>query len=378
MNNLGIIFTDLRRFEDAIACFDRVIGSERRDLAARKNKAIALCQVGQAEAALATYEEALRIGPNDADIHNQVGILRLLLGDFANGWPEYEWRWKAGQETLPSICVSLWDGSSLDGKSILLLAEQGIGDTVQFIRYAAWLKKRYACRVLVHVPASLQPLLSTCKGIDEWVVNTDSLPGCRPVYAPLLHIPSVLRHTTQNFPTDVPYLSSDEFLTNQWRHVLAHFSGHRIGIAWRGSPTHACDRIRSIPLIEFAHLTSVPGVTLFSLQKWAGAEEVESQAEIVNLGPQLDEHTGAFVDTAAVLKNLDLLVSCDTAVAHVAGALGLPVWMASPLFPIARWGLHGETTPWYPTMRLFRQSNPGDWSGVFQRILSALRAEWHE
>jgi FkbM family methyltransferase len=373
LNNLGNTYRLMRRIDQAVDCFDRALALKPDYLLAYKNKGTALCWEGRVEAALASYEAALHHAPADPDVHKHIGILRLLLGDFAGGWPEYEWRWKTGEIKLPAVQIPTWDGSPLDGKSILLTPEQGLGDTIQFIRYAAWLKQRFDCRVLFSPPKSLRSLLSTYRGIDEWV--TDVASARADYFAPLIHIPGVLRHTTADVPAEVPYLAADESLIKTWREKLAEFDGRKIGIAWRGSPTNQADIMRSIPLAEFAPLGRLKGVRFFSLQKGPAAEELNTLAgrlEVVDLGRTIDEGTGAFVESAAVLKNLDLLITCDTAIAHVAGALGVPVWVALAIVPDWRWLMGSEMTPWYPTMRLFRQQTPGDWAGVMERIAEAL------
>jgi tetratricopeptide (TPR) repeat protein len=371
LNNLGNALLRLGHRDEALACFDRAIELQPNFSIAYKNKSMTHWSVGNIEAALQTHEELACHTPDDADVRSQIGVMRLLLGDFAGGWPEYEWRWKTSQLRLPALEKPLWDGHSLDGRTILLWPEQGLGDFVQFIRYAAWLKDRHACHVLVHGPKKLEPLLAHCEGVDDWIDDLSNAPvyDC---YAPLLHVPGILRQRSSDFPNKVPYLSADSSLVELWRDKLTNFRGHKIGIAWRGSPTHEADSRRSIPLPAFKHLARIPTIQLFSLQKGPGSEEADNAPEIVDIGRQLDETTGAFVETAAVLKNLDLLITCDTAIAHVAGALGMPVWVALCHVPDWRWGLTGNTTVWYPTMRLFRQPTPGDWTSVFSKIAAAI------
>jgi hypothetical protein len=372
--NFGKTLGRMRRFDDAIACFDQAIALSPMYLNAYKNKAKAHYFKGDLNAAMAAHQAVLRLAPDDAETHMNVGMLWLLHNDGARGWPEYQWRWKTKDGALPPLMQPLWDGSSLDGKSILLTPEQGIGDCVEFIRYGAVLKDRYNCRVQFHCPRSLVQLLNGCRGIDQLVEQTTPAPQTD-FFAPLLHVPAVLGHHPGDFPGQVPYLAADESLVVTWQQRLAGFRGKKIGIAWRGSPKHPADRMRSIPLAHFAPLASVPGARLFSLQKGPGSEELaapECQFNIVDLGRQLDETTGAFVETAAVLKNLDLLIACDTAIAHVAGALAVPVWLAIGNVPDWRWLLGRDDSPAYPTLRLIRQSSFGDWAGVFRRMAAEL------
>lgn len=374
LNNLGNVYEKLGRRQEALASFDRAIAIQPGLIAARLNKAFTLLLAGQIEAALREYESAVAHDPKNPQLHKNVGLARLMVGNFAGGWPEHEWRYQAGDPVLPQLGRPLWDGSSLYGRTIMLVSEPGLGDDVHFIRYAAWLKQRYQCHTLFCCRPPLRALLATCPGIDGWV--DDVPPHLLPpfdFFAPLMRIPAALAHTPREFPVDVPYLTADAVLVEQWKQRLAAYRGRKIGIHWRASPTHRTGHLRSIPIAEFGRLASLPDVQLFSLQKGPGAEEVKTLADVIDLGMELDETTGAFVETAAVLKNLDLLITCDTAIAHVAGALGVPVWLALCHLPDWRWGLTGETTVWYPTMRLFRQSTPGDWSSVIQWIADEIK-----
>jgi tetratricopeptide (TPR) repeat protein len=374
--NKGKTLGRLRRFDEAIACFDRAIQLAPGYLNAYKNKARALFFKGDLDATAEVNRQTLRLAPDDVETHMNVGMQRLSLGDAAGGWPEYEWRWKTKDGALPAVSQPIWDGSSLAGKSILLTPEQGIGDCIQFIRYAAVLKERFNCRVLFLCPQSLLKILGRCRGIDELVEGGGVEPRTD-WFAPLLHVPAVLGHGPADFPGNVPYLSADSSLMETWRQRLSAYRGRKIGIVWRGSPKHPADRMRSIPLDQFAPLAKVPGVQLFSLQKGPGHEELvplAGQLHTVDLGPRLDETTGAFVETAAVLKNLDLLIACDTAVIHVAGALGVPTWAAIGNVPDWRWLFGRNDAPAYPALRLFRQTSFGDWPGVFSRMAEALAA----
>jgi FkbM family methyltransferase len=374
LNNLGNTYRMQRRLEEAVKAFDASLAQKPDYLIAFKNKGTTLCWEGHVREALETYEQAEKYAPDDAEIHKHLGILRLLIGDFDRGWPEYEWRWKTGEIKMPELTTPQWDGSSLDGKTILLTPEQGLGDTIQFIRYAAWLKEKYRCSVLFHPPRVLRELLGTCPGIDGWVENIKQPPP-HDFFAPLLRVPSVLKHTVADFPKNVPYLSAQEVRVREWAEKLAEYPGRKIGIVWRGSATHQADIMRSIPLPEFAPLGRFSGVHFFSLQKLPAAEDLNTLAgrlDVIDLGTTIDEKTGAFVETAAALKNLDLLITCDTAIAHLAGALGVPVWVGLAIVPDWRWLLEREDTPWYPSVRLFRQTAPGDWAGVMERIAAAL------
>jgi hypothetical protein len=261
----------------------------------------------------------------------------------------------------------------LENRTILLHAEQGLGDTIQFVRYAPLVKARGG-RVLVECRRPLLGLLKTCPGIDRLVVAGDPLPAFD-VHAPLLSLPGILGTVLEAIPCSIPYLTADPALVAQWRDKLAALDGVRVGIAWQGNPQYLMDRQRSIPLAQFAPLADLPGVRLISLQKGPGAEQIgqlQGRFPVVDWTADLDERSGPFMDTAAILANLDLVILSDSVLAHLAGALGVTVWMAVPKLPDWRWLLDGEDSPWYPTMRLFRQQAWGNWPDVFQQMRSAL------
>jgi hypothetical protein len=297
----------------------------------------------------------------------------LLGGHFERGWPEYEWRWRGNEAVFAPLNQPLWDGSALEGRTILLHAEQGLGDTIQFIRYARLVRARGGT-VVVACPTPLIQLLTGCAGIDQLIPQGSILPPFD-VYAPLLSLPGILGTSLGSVPAEVPYLVADAELERHWREKLGPLRAFKIGIAWQGNPGYLGDSFRSIPLTHFATLARVEGVRLFSLQKGPGSEQLSALGDlfpVTDLGSQLDNATGAFVETAAVMKSLDLIITSDTAVAHLAGALGVPVWVALPAVPDWRWMLDRADSPWYPTMRLFRQTAWGQWESVFARLASAV------
>ncbi|HWY86484.1 MAG TPA: glycosyltransferase family 9 protein, partial [Gemmataceae bacterium] len=255
----------------------------------------------------------------------------------------------------------------------LLHAEQGLGDTIHFLRYAPLVKERGGT-VLLECPPSLQPLLTGIAGVDRFIAAGTPLPPFD-VHSPLLSLPGIFGTLLATFPAAIPYLRADSQLIERWRQELEPLRGFRIAIAWQGSTTHGGDRWRSVPLAHFETLARVAGVRLLSVQKGAGTDQIAALAgrfDVLDLSEGLDNEA-AFTDTAAVLKNVDLLVTVDSAVAHVAGALGAPVWVVLALTPDWRWLLDREDSPWYPTMRLFRQKRFGDWSEVFERLAAEVR-----
>jgi tetratricopeptide (TPR) repeat protein len=368
-SNLGAALNDQGELDEALACYHRALELKPDYAEAQSNLGIALKDQAKLKEALARFRRALELKPDYADAHANQSLLLLLTGDFDRGWAEYQWRWKTKECEHRDFPQSLWEGQPLEGRTILLHAEQGLGDTLQFVRYAPLVQQRHG-QVVVECPRPLLSLLRTCTGIDRLVARGDELPPFD-VQAPILSLPGIFRASLGNILATIPYLSADPDRTGDWRRELGPLAGIKIGIAWQGNPKHGNDRNRSIPLDCFEPLAHCCGVHLLSLQKGAGVEQLQDVAKrfaVAEVGSRLND----FMDAAAVLANLDLVVTCDTAVAHLAGALGVPVWVALPLVPDWRWLLDRSDSPWYPSMRLFRQESRGDWQGVFQRIAAAV------
>jgi tetratricopeptide (TPR) repeat protein len=368
-NNLGNALRDEGKLDQAAARYRRALQLKPDLVEAHNNLGLVLQDQGKIDDAAACFRRALELEPDYAEAHVNRALAWLRCGDWLLGWPEYEWRWRKKGFTPRRFSQPWWDGESLAGKTILLHAEQGLGDTIQFIRYAP-VVKQHGATVIVECQKPLLGLLEGCPGVDQLVAQGDRLPAFD-VYAPLLSVPGILKTSLETVPAKVPYLLPKPAMVESWRSRLAEFDGFKIGIAWRGSPTFRGDRFRSIPLRCFAPLAQVPGVRWMSLQKGAGTgqlAEIRDFFPVTDLGSRLDD----FMDTAAVLMNLDLVIACDTAVAHLAGALGADVWVALPFAPDWRWLLDRSDSPWYPTMRLFRQKKLGEWAGVFEAIHEAL------
>jgi tetratricopeptide (TPR) repeat protein len=373
-NSLGLVLGDAGVLDESAAAFREALRLNPAYAEAHNNLGITLGKQGDLDGAHACFAEALRLRPDYAKAHKNRALAWLQQGDYPRGWPEYEWRWQTPEFKPRSFAESRWEGGSLAGRPVLLYAEQGLGDTLQFSRYAPLVRARGG-RVLVEAPPRLVPLLRRCPGIDGLVARGEALPDFA-VQAPLLSVPGLLGTTLETVPAAVPYLSADPELVRRWGERLRAVPGVKVGIVWQGSAGYADDRHRSIPLRHFEPLARLPGVRLVSLQKGPGAEQLATAAagwDVLDLGPELDESSGAFMDSAAILAHLDLVVCSDTALAHLAGALGVTTWLALPRPCDWRWGLEGERTPWYPTLRLFRQTHRGDWDGVFARLALALQ-----
>jgi tetratricopeptide (TPR) repeat protein len=371
-NNIANSLRDLGRVDDAVSHFEEALRLRPNYAEAYNNLGIARSRQGDLVAAMACYDRALDLKPDYPDARSNRSLAWLTIGDFEKGWPEYEFRWKGKLKRPRSFKQPLWDGSSLNGRTILLYAEQGLGDTLQFIRYALLVKQRDG-RVLFECPKVLTQLLAHCLGIDELIPEGSLLPDFD-VQAPLLTLPRLFRTRLESIPANVSYIFPEPALLKHWREAMKHLTGFKIGIAWQGSTQHKLDRHRSVALARFAPLAQVPGVRLISLQKGTGTEQLDDEAlgfAVQDLGRFVNTQ-GAFTDTAAIMKQLDLVISCDTAMAHLAGALGVPVWVAIPFAPDWRWLRHRDDSPWYPSMRLFRQKAAGNWDEVFNRIAAEL------
>jgi Flp pilus assembly protein TadD len=373
--NLGIAYHAKGESKQAVACFRRAVELKPDYAEAYYNLGYGLDEAGQFDEALTCYDRALALEPSHAHAHWNRSLLRLLQGDFEQGWPEYEWRWRTGQDTPRAFAQPQWQGQPLSGTTILIHAEQGLGDTIQFVRYAP-LIKGLGAKLLFECQPPLVRLLANGVGIDQLIPRGNELPYFD-FHTPLLSVPRVLKTTLATIPASAPYLFANAGLVAEWRARLATIGGFRIGINWHGREGHAEASKRDIPLELFARLAEIPGVRLISLQKGRGETELRAahgRLPIVDVG-NIDAEHGAFMDTAAIMKNLDLVITSDTAVAHLAGALGVPVWVALPFVPDWRWLLNRNDSPWYPTMRLFRQKVRGAWDQVFAEIGDALGME---
>lgn len=374
-NNLGNTLRLQGKVTEALAAFDEAQRLKPRYLMAIRNKAIALFWAGSFEEAEKEFLASLSLDHKDAESRKSLGILRLLAGRHQEGWPDYEFRLKSdpGLATLPG---PRWQGEEIQGKTLVLVSEQGLGDTIQFVRYGTLLKEQFGCRVIAFVQDALVPLLSNSAelmGLDE-IVGKRARPRKYDFWVPMLSLPGILKQDSSDFPANIPYVRPVTD-TNNVADLLSGYGGLKIGVAWQGSPKNEADAFRSFPLSSFLPIASLRGVQLFSLQKGSGTEQLASLGKamgVVDLGKHLDLANGAFLDTSVIMKELDLVITADTAIAHVAGALGVPVWLALPYVPDWRWGFESSTTPWYPTMRLFRQDRPGEWGPVFDKIAEEI------
>jgi len=370
--NRGNILKELKRFDEALTSYDRAIALRPNYAEALSNRGLTLYELKRFEEALASYDRALMLRPNCAETHFNEAFCRLLIGDFIRGWEKFEWRGASPQARgqKRNFAQPLWDGSKeIAGKTILLHAEQGFGDTIQFCRYVPLVVERGA-RVLLEVQTPLHGLMRTLSGGAEIISRGDPLPDFD-MHCPLPSLPLAFATRLKTIPAKVPYLAPSEAYIEKWRLHLTKSSGVRIGVCWAGNPRFRRDSDRSIGLLPLLPLLSHNWVSVFSLQK----DLREGDWEILQRNPQI-RHLGAeiesFEDTAAIISLLDLVISSDTSIVHLAGALGKPVWILLQFVPDWRWLVDREDSPWYPTARLFRQKDSRAWDHTIARVHSLL------
>ena len=369
-NNLGLALAAADRTDEAIARYRHAL-ARKPDLAtAWNNLGLALQAANELEQAATAFREALRIAPEFAQAHWNLSLALLVTGQYAAGWREYEWRLRA--QTFGATAASpapRWQGEDLANRTILLSAEQGLGDALQFARFAAPLSSRGA-RVIVRAPDALSAILASAPGVAAVLRAADPLPA-HDFLLPLLSVPGVLGTDERSIPATVPYLAAAAADTAALAPELAATRGTlRVGISWAGNPQHVNDRRRSCPLATLAPLIELPGITWFSLQKGDGEDQIAHVPAAARI--RLLDARNDFARKAALIDALDLVISVDTGNAHLAGALGKPLWILLPAAPDWRWGLRRTDCPWYPTARLFRQPRAGDWASVVADVRAAL------
>ncbi len=370
-SNRGIALQELKQFEAALASYDKAISLKPDHAEAYSNRGIALNELEQFEAAIASYDKAISIKPDHAEAFLNKSLALLLIGEFGSGWPLYEWRWRNGTADLknPAFTQPLWLGAeSLHGKTILLWCEQGLGDTIQFIRYAA-LVAEIGGRVIASVPNSLMRLLSSLDGVSEWVEQGGTLPAFD-FHCPLLSLPLAFKTDLTSIPSSHAYLRSDINKVSEWSKKLGTKTKPRVGIVWSGSTGHKKDQDRSIALSSLIEYLP-EDCEYVSLQKElrdTDSVTLAACSQIKHFGDEL----GDFTDTAALCDLMDVVISVDTSVAHLSGALGKPTWVLLPHIPDWRWLLDREDSPWYPSIKLYRQGEDRHWSSVLKKITADL------
>jgi lipoprotein NlpI len=369
-SNLGSALRDAGRLDEAVESCRRAIAINPRHAKAHFNLGQSMRDLDRIDEAIAMFEQAIALDPNYARAHYALGLMLLLKGELARGFGEYEWRWRRDNFRSPkrNFTQSQWDGSAMPDKTVLLHAEQGLGDALQFVRYAPQVAQRVGS-VIVECQAPLVRLFKTVGGVSDVIANGESLPPFD-LHLPMLSLPLAMGTTRiEQIPRHVPYLRADEHDVAAWAQRIADVHGRfKVGLVWAGNPQHQFDHLRSIAIEKLAPLAAGKDVSLISLQKDRPADATSPPFELIDHTSELRD----FADTAALIANLDLVISVDTSVAHLAGAIGKPVWTLLASSPDWRWMLDREDSPWYPSMGLFRQRVRGDWDEVISRVAAAL------
>ena len=379
LTNQGIALVALDRVEEALITFQRAIALNGATADTYTNLGLVYRSLGRHYEALASFRQTLARKPADPAASFALAFVHLTLAEFKQGWPLYESRFQEPTLAVPTrdFTVPRWQGqASLEGKTLLVHAEQGLGDAIHFCRYLPLLAAK-AINIVFEVMPSLKVLMRSLPRSIQLIGRGEAIP---PVdyHCPLLSLPLALGTDLDTIPAEMPYLAPEPERVAKWRARLGAIPGLRVGIAWQGNP--AVEQLiwargRSMPLADLAPLTQVPGVSLISLQKGPGSEQVRDVAfrdRLLDLGPELDQGPDAFLDTAAVMASLDLIISTDTSIAHLAGALARPAWIALPSAAEWRWLLERSDSPWYPTFRLFRQRRRGNWKSVITAMAAAI------
>lgn len=371
LNNRGVCYFSLDLFEDAINCYKKAIGLDPRYLEAHNNLGNALVRLFQHEEAFLCYDQALALDPAYVEAYWNKALALLQLGRFTEGWVLHESRWAkpSFQPIVRNFPQPIWDGSfSIAGKTLLLHAEQGLGDTLQFVRYVE-LAKALGARVVLEVQAPLVSLLDGFRAVDELVSQGETLPPFE-YHCPLMSLPLAFQTTLSSIPCVVPYLKPSLEKERFWAEKLPPTSQLRVGLVWSGDPRHQNDKHRSIPLADL--MAALPqGCSYVSLQseiRDSDSQALEVRDQLVHFGSELKD----FSDTAALCAQMDVVVSVDTSVAHLSGALGKPTFLMLPYNPDWRWLLERADSPWYPTMQLYRQAQLGSWQSALEKVSADL------
>lgn len=374
LNNRGVVQMELHHLQEALKDFEQALTIAPNYTEALYNRGNALLALGQLDTALASFNTAVASAPDNADAHFNRAAALLLGGNFEDGWHEYEWRWRqSSYKPLHLFEQPRWTGKeTLNGKTLLLHAEQGAGDTLQLLRYIPMVKALGA-HIILEVQAPLEPLLQGLADVDAVIKQGGALPHFD-YHIMLMSLPSAFNTRLTTIPPCYPSLQAPAEKISAWAEKLGKAAAPRIGLAWAGNPDHKNDHNRSIPL-AFLLRRLAPEYNYISLQQELREQDKETLEAASNLLP-IGEHLQDFSDTAALIANLDLVITVDTSVAHLAGVMGKPVWILLPYAPDWRWLEKGETSPWYPSARLFRQPAIADWDSAITQLNQSLRSRF--
>ncbi len=369
--NLGIAHYQKEKYDKALDYLSRAVNTEPQNPLARYNYALALAESGKTDESIAQYEKAIEIKPDYYDAYYNLSMLYLLKKNYEKGFEYYEYRFKSNELKRKELEGKRWRGEDAKDKTLYVYSDQGFGDAIQFVRLLKLAKEKVG-KIVLEVQAELLSLMKN-SGLADKVVPTR--PDFSPmsefdIQIPLMSLPYALKLTPNSVPAEIPYIFSDDEKTERWKALLDAGDKLKIGIAWRGNPVYRKNHIRSANLKNFENLFRTKNAVFFSLQK--NPYEREREFLLANEAVDLSEYLRDFSETAAIMQNLDLIITTDTVIPHLAGALGKKTWTLLAKFPDWRWGSDGDATPWYPTMKLFRQSEQGDWKSVAERVETEL------
>jgi tetratricopeptide (TPR) repeat protein len=370
LSNLGNVLWQMLRFEEAATAFKRALELDPQRPETLHNLGLLLHSMGDYPEAIECFDKSLAVKDGNVDVLWDRSLTRLVMGDFDRGWLEYEIRWRLKHNPPRRFAFPLWEGQESRALSLLVHHEQGLGDTLHFCRYLPMVAPKVG-RLVFECQAELARLMTCLPGIAEVIPSGRPSPACD-YHVPLLNLPRFFRTNLDNIPATIPYLQAPVGTSAPTVHRPPG-TKLAVGIVWAGKPSHNNDKNRSTSLDRFLCLADLPGVSLYSLQKGLRTADIQTlgaQALITDLGSKVTD----FAETAALLPQLDLIVAVDTAVVHLAGALGIPTFVLMPFTPDWRWLRGRDDTPWYPSLRLFRQPKPREWDSVFDRIRSAVQA----
>lgn len=370
-SQLAIAFAESNRLQQAEAFFRRALSLDPQHIRAHNNLGLLLNQLGRPQEAISCFQHAVSLDPHYANAQWNLALGLLRLGRLREGWQQFTWRTRAQLDAILDSHRSAkpnWDGSPFPDQTLLVRYEQGLGDAIQFIRYLPQVKA-LGGTVLVETPAALAPLFQRLVAIDQCIPaapdGVQTVAHDHSVY--LMDLPGIFQTDLETIPTPPPYLEPPPQCMDAWRNTFAP-QALNVGIVWAGSPRHSNDLKRSCPLQHWPSLWDIPGIHWYSLQKGRAQESLSPELPLCDLSPRLHD----LGDTAAAIMHLDLVISVDTSVLHLAGALNRPAWALLPFMPDWRWLLNRHDSPWYPSLTLFRQPHPGDWPTVFHQIKTAL------
>ena len=369
LGHAASVFVFAGHIDDAIALYEKSLNFNVDPARIHHNLGYAYSQQCKFDKALEVLNKSIALRPDYALAHALIAQTYLSLGDFKKAWPEFSWHWKGQYQP------GAWKDIDFKNKSILFTDVMGLGDSLQFMRYVKILKQKGAKTMLFTTLKAIKPLYARCSYLDKIIIAKEDETPKADFTSPLMALPMLFDHDETSIPANIPYLDADPKLVNFWHKKLAHDANFKVGIAWHSEHKSELEKPilsrKSISLKDTYSMLKIAGASFYSLQKFDGAEELNllpADITITSFDKDFDESHGRFMDTAALIMNLDLVIAVDTAVAHLAGAMGKPVWLVVPYNADWRWMMNRSDSPWYPKMKIFRQAKPGDWSNVAQEM----------